>query len=98
MAAILNLSQKRHLPLVDFGGLFNLDIWYPKEHVSSEMAFITFFSNQNLLFTGLLCLYRFSGDMLKEKPFEILNNVVLASGLNGRLDQINPGNQYTIGA
>ena len=53
MAAILNLSQKRHLPLVDFGGLFPLDIWYPKEHVSSEMAFITFFSNQNLLFTGL---------------------------------------------
>ena len=53
MAAILNLSQKRHLPLVDFGGLFNLDIWYPKEHVLSEMAFITFFSNQNLLFTGL---------------------------------------------
>ena len=54
MAAIFNLSQKRHLPLVDFDGLFNLDIWYPKEHVSSEMAFITFFSNQNLLFTGLI--------------------------------------------
>ena len=53
MAAILNLSKKRYLPLVDFGGLFDLDIWYPKEHVSSGMALITFFSNQNLLLTGL---------------------------------------------
>ena len=53
MAAILNLSKKRHFPLVDFGGLFYLDIWYPKEHVSSGMALITFFSNQNSLLTGL---------------------------------------------
>ena len=43
MASILNLSQKRHFPWVDFGGLFDLDIWYPKEHVSSGMAWITIF-------------------------------------------------------
>ena len=34
-------------------GFFYLDIWYPKEQVSSGMALITYFSNQNLLLTGL---------------------------------------------
>ena len=34
-------------------GFFYLDIWYPKEHVSSGMALITSFSNQNILLTGL---------------------------------------------
>ena len=28
-----------------FGGLFYLDIWYPKEHISRGMALITFVSN-----------------------------------------------------
>ena len=45
VAAILNLSQKTDLPWVDFGGLFYLDILYPKEHISIGMGLITFFSN-----------------------------------------------------
>ena len=61
MAAILNFSKKMHLPWVDFGGLFYLDIWYPKEHVSSGMALITFFSNQNLLLTELYGLFEYFG-------------------------------------
>ena len=46
-------AKKRHLPLVDFGVFFHLDIWYPKEHVSSGMALIKKNSNQNLLLIGL---------------------------------------------
>ena len=33
-------EPKTDLPLVDFGGLFYLDIWYHKEHISSGMALI----------------------------------------------------------
>ena len=36
-----------------FWWTFYLDIWYPKEHVSSGMALIKKNSNQNLLLTGL---------------------------------------------